>query len=199
MVELGFQRRARLCLAAGAAAPLIHSLVVVWLGAGDARYDWKLKGVSVLGADWNARAFVMNSAGFVLPGVLLVAFGMGLVSLMKGRRGKIGGFAMALSGIGFVLSGLISLPNVMHMLVTLGTILAAAAAFVILGRSTSRMLGWPSWRLFSVFVAIAVVSPILMMFWRPLYPGLWQRASLVAGFAWVEVVSFGLLWRGVKP
>ena len=199
--------RQNVLAACGIAAPLVFTAAVIAASVNHPGYDQLKNFISELGATGAPAAGVMNFAGFLPYGLLLVAFAL---AVHRGMRADAGGWLgpsmLALYGLAYVALAVSpcdpgcqaatpSLHHRMHFL--LGDLIFLTA---VLGPFTlyPRMLKDPAWR------SLAPATLILPgMAWLILeasgagVPGaLRQRVWLILVFLWIALVALRLLRIG---
>jgi len=97
----------RLLAICGITGPILYTIVVIVLGLLRPDYDHVMQSMSELGEVGSSNAIIMNTAGFALLGVLMIAFAFGLHRDISGGNGsKIGPALVALSGTALVITGI---------------------------------------------------------------------------------------------
>ena len=203
---VGLTRPAALA-ACGVAAPLVFTAAVIASSLNYPGYDNLRNFVSELGAVGAPGAAIMNYAGFLPYGILIIAFA---VALNRGIRPAAGGWlgpiVLAIYGLAYVgvavapcdpgcQSAAPSLRHRMHLL--LGDLIFLTA---VLGPFTlyPRMVNDRAWRSLS---AVTLVLPaaswvILELSGVGMSGPLRQRLWLLLLFVWIEVVAIRLLGIG---
>ena len=165
-------------------------------------YSHATKAVSELGSLDAPNAMAFNILGFILPGVLIVAFAL-RVATATGRR--IGPGLLALSGAFLCLAGLAranldnpgTIASILHIVGAIGSGVAWALALFPLGRFLVRS-GIVTWgRLtpwFGMFLFANVGWQILYQSTGTVLPGWGQRIAFFGYFFWLAVTGY-LLWR----
>ncbi|MER6004519.1 DUF998 domain-containing protein [Nonomuraea angiospora] len=207
-------------VAAGVLVP-----VLLWAdGATRPGYSLWHHGASQLGT--GERAW-LQTANFVLGGLLLLAFAAGLRRVLRGGRGTTWGPALiAVAATGMIVAGLVPTDPALGYppgqpasttggLTTSGLIHQAAgfalfaglsaAAFVLARRLGQQSRAWAvNSRLSgSLIIAFAFAAGIayrldVLGVWRPAPAGLLEHLSLLTGFGWITAVGVHLL-RAVAP
>ena len=202
---------ARRLLIAGVAAGILVPVVVLIDGATRPGYSLWRNGVSQLGTGDRAWLFATT---FIIGGVLLALFGIGLrLSLRGGRGGTWGPIMLLVAAVGFVVGGLVptdpalgyptnetgsaSVTAVIHQVA--GLLIFAgltSACFVVARRIAEDGRGWAVYSRVSgaLIVALAFAAGIAyrldtLDIWRPAPAGLLEQASFIVGYAWIAVVA----------
>jgi len=196
---------ARVLNAAGIAGPLLWLAALVYLGSLRPEYSHYRHYISELAARGTPTQHPMQIAGFILPGLMVVAFGVlvGLVSHTK--RAGAGAALLIVSGIARVAAGVFpsdpccapivpSFSERMHNAAGLAFVLAIAAAVLIWSAVTEPTFRtraqWFRWYSLATFVA-AVTMPLLLIRFGSgsANVGLMQRVSFSAFNVWVLVFA----------
>jgi hypothetical protein len=162
--------------------------------------------ISELGATGTSNADLMNWAGFIPAGIMLVLFGVSLTQLLpKGFLASTGSVLIVLFGIGMVVVGSLScdpgcpregsLENNLHDQISGPAFMCAIIGILILGLSFRRVQFWRRYWLYSVASAI-LSSGFLLGLINSLesyaYTGLWQRLLLLTIFLWFALMGLKL-------
>jgi hypothetical membrane protein len=189
----------------GTIGPALYAFVTGILGLLWAEYNPISIGMSELGAVGAPHAIFMNTFGFQLLGVLMVAFGFGLHrSLSTGWFSRIGSALIVIGGIDMIAVGFFpmdpaglpnSLTNIGHDITA--TIASNAITFgmIVISLSFRKDNRWRRYWLFTLISAIASIAlaPFPMIpIYNP-YAGLIQRIAMGFALLWIEVVSIKLL------
>ncbi|MEO3876700.1 DUF998 domain-containing protein [Nonomuraea sp. B12E4] len=166
----------------------------------------------------------LQTANFVVGGLLLLAFATGMRHTLRGGRGATWGpILLSTAAAGLVMAGLVSTdpalgyPPGQPTIVTTGGRLhqvagfmlfagLSAAAFVLTRRLGEASRNWATYSrvsgvLILVFAFAAGIAYRLdtLGMWRPAPAGLLEHLSLLTGFCWIIAVSVHLLRRPVHP
>lgn len=194
----------RMLTLGGVAGPILFTVIVVTCGALRPEYSHLSQFISELGEIGGPNAGLMNYAGFMVPGALILVSGLGLVGpLPRSGLTIAGAFLVALFGAGVFAAGVFScdpgcLPEnpsregFLHNLVSLIAFVAMIAGVALLGFQFRRMPGWPGFALYSFLTAAAAAALLLvMMIVTAAMPiiGLVQRVFLGVLFLWLILVS----------
>jgi hypothetical membrane protein len=196
---------ARVLNAAGIAAPLLWVAALIYVGSLRPEYSHYRQYVSELAARGTPTQHLMQVAGFLLPGLMIVAFGL-LVGLSA--HTKLAGAAAALlivGGIARIAAGVFpldpcctsmapSFSQRMHDAVGGVYVLATVTAVLIwcaVAEGTFRTRAhWFRWYSLATFVAAITLPLWLIRFGTdPGNVGLFQRASFGVLNLWVLVFA----------
>lgn len=194
----------------GIAATILFWVALFAFGAIQANYSHFTKAVSELGVIGSPNGPAWNVVGFIVPGLLLGACGVGLATAIDGRRGLLW-WSLLFSGLAFAGTGLIpaEMENgspLMQSPLTLGHVMMSSLSgvlwFVAVFLLPFRAQKNPKW---SHVLPAAVVLGIIafaglgvQIFAQALpyfeyRPGLAQRLSFATYFLWFIVFSCYLL------
>jgi hypothetical membrane protein len=200
--------------AAGIAAPVMWGAALVYIGSLVPEYSHYRQYISELAARGTPTQHLMQIAGFLLPGLMVVAFGM-LVGLSS--QTKLAGAGAALlivSGIARVAAGVFPLdpccaPMIpsfserMHNAAGGVYILTMGAAVLIwcavAERTFRTRAHWFRWYSLATFVAATTLPLWLIHFGAdPASAGLFQRASFLVLNLWLLVFAV-VVWLRLSP
>ena len=188
----------------GIAGAILFSAVIIVSAALRTDYSHIANFISELGATGTPHAALMNYAGFLPTGILLVVFGIAIARALPQRRfSMLAVMLVTLFGTGVAVSGVAScdagcpipggsVENIIHNNVAPMAFLCLIAAAAILG---VVFRGDSTWRSLSVF---SLVSSLLgLVFLAALVgslearelTGLWQRLLLAVLFVWCSVIG----------
>lgn len=200
---------------AGATLPVILGVA----GATRQGYSVWRNGVSQLGTGDGAWVFAV---AFVLSGVLLGLFALGLRRVLRSGRGATWGpIVIAVAAVGFIISGLVptdpalgyppgepptaTLAGRIHQ--GAGTLVfggLSAAAFILARRFRSEARGPATFSvvtgtLIIVFAFAAGIAYRLdsLGIWQPAPAGILEQLSLLAAYSWL--IAIGILYRRTQP
>jgi hypothetical membrane protein len=206
----------RLLLACGAIGPLLF--IVVFLIEGATRPDYSAwhNFVSLLSLGEQGW---MQIANFLICGVLVLCFAIGLRRVLRQGKGStwgpilLGIFGLSLIGAGlFVPDPLLGYPpgapntptfhGILHMVVSLIAFISLPAACFVLARRFAGDPAWRSWTLYSIATGILVVvffiAADVVASPNPNAPaGLVQRLSIIIGWGWIALLALRLV--STKP
>lgn len=174
-------------LAAGYVAGLAFVVALLIAGSNVEGYDHARHSVGVLGSGRSPEAFAFRAVGFVVPGVMLMAFGLALRRRLRldgaGAVARIGADLQAISGLAFWLQAAFGLdlanPDEAatqgHVVAHGVALLAAWAAMVAFAAGLRRL---PRWRPLAIAGALGAVALAGLLAWPPhlWLPG-WAGAS----------------------
>lgn len=202
--------RSRALAACGAAAPVLFTVAMIAASLQHPAYSHVKNFISELGATGAPAATIMNFAGFLPYGLLMVAFA---VAVHRGIRADDGGWLgpslLALYGLAYVGVAMApcdpgcqaATPSVHHRLhLLIGDVVlltAVLAPFTLY----ARMVKDPAWRSLGVATLVLPGASWLILEVSGLgVPGaLRQRLWLLLLFVWIELVAVRLLRVGVHP
>lgn len=194
------QRMLAIC---GIVGPILYTIVVVTVGLLRPGYNHLTQFMSELGEVGGPNAIIMNTAGFMLLGVLMVAFAFGLHRGIN-EGSKIGPALIAMSGAGWIAVGLfqadqnsvnISLTGMMHgigaMIVGIGFSIAPFA----IARRSRKDHQWASYRPYSLATGgLTVIIGLVFIFGGiERWMGALQRIVIGVPLLWIEVMAIRLL------
>lgn len=154
----------------------------------------------------------VQTANFVVGGLLMLALAVGLV-LLPGARQKVGAVLVGVWAVGLLGAGAFVIdpvsgyppgtPAVPDEATVAGTLhnLFAAAAFLSLGAACFVLAaGGRRWALYSVLSGVALLATFIVSGIGLAQAdavvdvaGLWQRISMIIGWVWLTVLALGLL------
>lgn len=187
------------------AATGIASVVLFWtalftFGGLDPTYSHATRAVSELGMVGAPHQWAWNIIGFVLPGLLLAWFGLGMARTLEGP-GAIGAVLLCISGTFFAATGVFpadlhergSFTTRAHIVSSFASLLVWLPAPILIAvsarRQSMRAMMWVS-----VAGLICVLAGVV--FGRELLSrGFAQRLNFATYFAWVLAVSLLLMRR----
>ena len=202
--------RSRALAACGAVAPVLFTVAIIAASLQHPAYSHVKNFISELGATGAPAATIMNFAGFLPYGLLMVAFA---VAVHRGIRADDGGWLgpslLALYGLAYVGVAMApcdpgcqaAIPSVHHRLhLLIGDVVlltAVLAPFTLY----ARMVKDPAWRSLGVATLVLPGASWLILEVSGLgVPGaLRQRLWLLLLFVWIELVAVRLLRVGAHP
>jgi hypothetical membrane protein len=194
----------RLLALGGVAGPLLFSAVVVAAGVARGNYSHVSNFISELGATGTPYAGLMNYAGFLPTGLMLVAFGIGLAKVLPGRRvASLAAVLVMLFGAGVAASGIAScdpgcpqtggsVENAVHNAIAPVAFLCLIAGAGILGVHFRSDRDWRSLSVYSLIssvIALCFLVALAMSLDSRELTGLWQRLLLFVLFLWCAVIG----------
>jgi hypothetical membrane protein len=193
------QSSQRLLAICGIVGPIFYTVVVFTLGLLQQGYNHVTQLMSELGAVSAPYALIMNTAGFALLGLLIIAFAFGLDrGISNGKGSKIGPALVAVSGAALVMMGIFPHPITLHiifaMIFTFAMILAQLAIYSRLRRDSQ----WQGYQYYSLATAIVAISAVCGFSVLEQWMGALQRVSMGVLLLWMEVMSIKLLRLFIK-
>jgi hypothetical membrane protein len=204
------QRRiARALNAAGIAAPLLWLAAIAYIGGLRPDYSHYRHYISELAARGTSTQGLMQVAGFVLPGLLVVAFGMLVGLSAQTKLAGAGAALLILSGMARIVAGAFpadpcctaitpSLSERVHDTAGLAYVLMMGATVLVwsaVAEPTFRTRAhWFRWYSLATLVA-AITLPLLLIRLGsdPANVGLFQRASFAVLNLWILVFAL-VVW-----
>lgn len=194
----------RVLVLGGIAGPVLFAIVVVICAELRPDYNHISQFISELGEAGGPDAALMNYAGFMVPGFLILLSGLGLAGrLPRSTLTVAGSFLVALFGAGVFAAGVFScdpgcLPEnpsregFLHNLVSLIAFVAMIAGVAVLGFQFRRMPGWHRFAGYSFVTTVAAAALLVgMVTVSAVTPviGLIQRFFLGVLFLWLVLVA----------
>lgn len=196
----------RLAAVCGIAVPIISLVVVLTMSYLHLGYSTVTQRISELGAAGAPYAIVMNLAGLIVSGVLVMVLSLGLyLGVRDGRASIIGAALLALSGAALVMTGIFTLdagglavsgPGMAHgFFARIGesAIIVAALAMSFGLKKDERWHAYALYCLMTAVVATALYLLIDLDFVAP-WKGIMQRLLVTVPLMWIEVMSVRLLF-----
>lgn len=187
----------------GIIGPIFYTIVLITLGLLRPGYSHITQSMSELGEVGGPNAIVMNTIGFPLLGLLLIAFAIGLHrGISEGKGSILGPSLVMLSGVGLIGSGIfpcdqgcvdVTIISKIHSIsATIAAFAMIFAAFAISYRVRNDHL-WEDYHLYSLLTGVvtAIVASAYMVF-EP-WLGVFQRLSMSVSLLWIEVMAIQLL------
>ena len=194
----------RILALGGVAGPALFASVVVLCAALRPEYSHLTQMMSELGETGGPYASLMNAAGFVPSGLLLIAFGGSLAWLVpRTQLSVVGALLVVLFGAGIASAGVFSCDSgcprqgisqeaTLHTIVSVIAFLSAVAACAIWAFVFRRLNAWRSLWIYSASSA-AVAFVLLLIFNASVesrtLSGVWQRLFLGTLYLWCAVVG----------
>jgi len=199
------QTRLRLLAICGVIGPVIYAIVVLTLGLLRPGYNPVTQSMSEFGEVGAPNAIVMNAAGFILLGLLMIAFTFGLHrGISKGKGSKIGPALLAVTGVGLVGAGIFpcdpgcvdeSLIGIVHSIFSTISAFAGIFAPFAISRRLKKDSLWQGYWAYSVVTGVMAlgVSAVYGLEILELWKGALQRVSMGIHLLWIEVMAIRLL------
>lgn len=188
----------------GIIGPVTYAIVLFTLGFIQPDYNCITQSMSELGAAGAPYALIMNTIGFPLLGILIIAFALGLQRGINGSL-KIGPVLIALSGLSLVMTGIfpcdpgcvdVTLRGLTHSIfATIAAFSMIFAPLFLLPRlkKDDRWQGYVTYSIISVIAATLVSAIYGFMAFEQL-TGVLQRISMGIMLLWVEVMAIRLFY-----
>jgi hypothetical membrane protein len=190
----------------GVAGPILFTVIMLLCASLRSDYSHIHHFISELGATGTLNAELMNWAGFIPAGAMIVLFGVSLTQLLpKGILTRTGSVLILLFGIGMVVVGFFScdpgcpregsMENNLHDQISGPAFMCGILGILILGISFRRLHFWREFWLLSVVSALISVGFLLGLISSLeaySYTGLWQRLLLLTIFLWIVMVGLKL-------
>jgi hypothetical membrane protein len=204
---------ARVLNAAGIAAPVLWVAAVIYIGSLRPEYSHSRQYISELAARGTPTQHLMQVAGFILPGLMVIAFGV-LVGLSAHTKLAGAGAALLIvGGIARITAGAFPLdpccatiaPSFSHRIhnaAGAGYVLSMSAAALIwcavAERTFRTRAHWFRWYSLTTFVAAITLPWWLIRFGTdPTSVGVFQRASFGILNLWLFVFAL-VVWSAVE-
>ena len=188
----------------GIIGPILFAIVEITLGLFQPTYNHAAQYISELGATGAPNAIIMN-VGLFLLGILIIAFAFGLyLGINEGRSSKIGPTLLAVSGAGFMATGLfpcdpscvnVTFTGKMHVVSARIAWIGMILALLFIAQRFKKDRQWRSYRLYTVATALVTLILALMLLFIRIdgWMGALQRVFLGVRLLWIEVVAIKLL------
>ena len=182
----------------GITGPILFTAVTIICAAVRPGYDHFRNLISELGAHGTANATLMNYAGFIPAGIMMVAFGVALSRTLPSTRLNATAAALIMIfGVGVLTSGIFScdpgcpadgsLENMIHDRIAPIAFLSLIIGVAILGFQFRRTPNWSQLARYSLLTSAAALIcmiALILSFNTRTQTGLWQRLMLGALFVW---------------
>ena len=189
----------------GILAPIVFVLALIVFSLLTPNYSNLTNAISELGALGAPYALAWNVVGFILVGVLIVAYAWGLHMGIHPEPGAIiVPLLVGISGIGSIGLGIFpaeagfrpSTQTTLHfVMVSVNYLPFILVAFIFAFRLKGDPY-WKRWMLFSIVMGVLAIASFFIP--RTIPAGLSQRIGLGAYFMWVLVMGYALLRRPVR-
>jgi hypothetical membrane protein len=190
----------------GVAGPILFTVIMLLCASLRSDYSHIHHFISELGATGTLNAELMNWAGFIPAGAMIVLFGVSLTQLLpKGILTRTGSVLILLFGIGMVVVGFFScdpgcpregsMENNLHDQISGPAFMCGILGILILGISFRRLHFWREFWLYSVvsaLISVGFLLGIISSLEAYSYTGLWQRLLLLTIFLWIVMVGLKL-------
>lgn len=195
----------------GIIGPALYTIVMIVVGFLRSDYNPVTQHMSELGEVGGPNAIIMNIAGFIMSGLLIIAFAFGLHrGISEGKGSKIGPVSIAVAGTGAVLVGIFpfdpsvlfpSFTGIMHivsvMILSVGLVIAPFA----IARRIKHDQRWKGYLLYCRATGVVTVFVGAIFFSMTIrdWAGLLQRVSMEVPLLLVEVTAIQLLRLSIRP
>ena len=194
--------------AAGLAAPVLYAAALVYIGSLRPEYSHYRQYVSELAARGTPTQHLMQVAGFILPGLMVVGFGVLVGLSAQTKLAGAGAGLLIVSGIARITAGVFPLDSCCAPVPSFSERMhnAAGATYVVVmvtavliwctvaERTFKTRAQWFRWYSLVTFVAAVTLPWWLMRFGAdPVNVGLFQRASFSVLNLWLFVFAL-VLW-----
>ena len=195
----------RLLAICGIIGPILYAIVVIILGFLQPGYSHVTQSMSELGEVGAPNAIIINTAGFPLLGLLMIAFSFGLHrGISEGKGSKIGPALVALSGAALVITGIftcdpgcvdVSMVGITHSVFAMISAFAMILAPLALCSRLNRDRLWQGYLYYSLATVIVagLISAVYGFGVFEPWTGVLQRASMGIALLWMEVMAIRLL------
>ena len=195
----------RLLAICGIIGPILYAIVVIILGFLQPGYSHVTQSMSELGEVGAPNAIIMNTAGFPLLGLLMIAFAFGLHrGISEGKGSKIGPALVALSGAALVITGIftcdpgcvdVSMVGITHSVFAMISAFAMILAPLALCPRLNRDRLWQGYLYYSLATVIVagLISAVYGFGVFEPWTGALQRISMGVSLLWMEVMAIRLL------
>jgi len=189
----------------GILGPVFYFIVIAVVGYLHPNYSHMSQSMSELGSIGASYAVIINTLGFPLLGLFMIAFSIGIDrGIERNRASKVGPALVTLSGLALIMTGIfrcdpgcidVTWVGTTHsVFATIAAVSFSIAPIFVAVRQWSDSR-WRRYTLFSWLVAIITLS--LSMFYSldifESYVGLLQRISMGLPLLWMEIISIRLL------
>lgn len=170
-------------------------------------YDHINHFISELGATNTHHATLMNYAGFIPSGLMIIQFAISLLSLLSmSVAGRFGAVLVGLFGTGVILVGFFScdqgcpqkdgsFENMMHNAVSGPAFLSVIIGILLLAFAFRKSIQWNRLWIYSLMSSLVAALFMILLInsieSREL-TGLWQRLLLATVFLWLSIISINL-------
>jgi hypothetical membrane protein len=185
----------------GFGAPILFWGIYLPMASWRDDYSIFSKAISELGAVDAPHAWVWNFFGYIIPGLLIAVFSIGLYQNLGSRKGrKLGFLGISMSGLFMALSGVFpgdfenraSFTMIMHVVGSFGSYIFFLIGVFSFARG---MKTDPYWKNF-VFPGLLLTAVTFAFgawpFVFPQIPSLGQRVVFLAYFSWISLYAYAL-------
>lgn len=198
-------RTQKLLALCGVTGPILYTTVVIILGFLWPGYNHVSQLQSELGATGAPNAIIMNVFGFLLLGILLIAFALGLYRNLNKEKGTmIGSALIVVTGVSLVAVAFfpcdpgcvnISFTGMMHGVFATSSAVSMVLATIILAQQFNDDNRWKNYWLYTLATGImtSIFGLSLLFIVIEGWMGAIQRISMGIPLFWMEVISIRLL------
>jgi len=191
----------RLAAIAGILGPILYAVVIVVIGALQSGYSHISQSMSELGAVDAPYKLVINTLGFPLLGLFMIAFAIGIdLGMERNRASRVGPALIIISGLSLILTGVFPCDTGCIDITWTGTTHSVFATISAISFSIApifiaiRQWSDTRWRRYIAFSwLIAIITLLLSILYSmeifESYVGLMQRVSMGLPLLWMEVMS----------
>jgi len=210
MSESQLNRAQSLLALCGIIGPILYSIMVITLGLFRPNYNHITQIMSELGEVGAPNAVIMNTAGFILLGLLMIFFALGLHrGISEGEGSKIGPALVAVSGAFLVLLGIFpcdpgcaneSSVGIMHEVFAMMHGFAMIFAPLAIAQRLKKDSRWQGYLYYSLAtgVVVAVLASLYGFNVFEPWKGALQRVLMGVPLLWVEVMAIKLLRLSIR-
>jgi len=189
----------------GIVGPIFYAIVIGIVGYLQPDYSHISQSMSELGASDVPYALIINTLGFPLLGIFMIAFALGIDrGISSNKASRVGPALIVLSGVSLIMTGIfpcdpgcidVTWVGVTHSIfATVAAISFAIAPVLVAIRQWSDS----RWRSYTTFSWITAVITLLLSMLYSLdifesQDGLFQRLSMGLPLIWMEITSIKLL------
>jgi len=185
----------------GIVGPVLYTIVLVTLGLLRPGYNHVTQSMSELGELGGPNAIIMNIAGFILLGLMMIAFAFGLHrGIGEGEGSKIGPVLVAVSGVALVITGIfpcdpgcvdVSIVGSTHSVFAVIAAFALTFAPLAIFQTLKKDNRWHSYLAYSLVTTVValVLSAVYGFNVSEQWKGLLQRISMGVPLLCVEAAA----------
>jgi hypothetical membrane protein len=201
----------RLTAIGGIFGPIFYAIVIAIIGSLHPDYSHISQSMSELGAVDAPYALIINTLGFPLLGLFMIAFAVGIdLGIERNRASKVGPALIVLSGVSMVMTGIfqcdsgcvdVTWVGVTHSIFAMIAAISFSIAPIFIAIRQWSDSRWRRYIAFSWVIAIVTLL-ISMLFSLDIFEqqiGLLQRVSMGLPLIWMMVMSIKLLRISRRP
>ena len=194
----------------GIIGPILYSIMLITLGLFRPGYNHVTQIMSELGEVGAPNAIIMNTAGFILLGLLMISFAFGLDrGISEGEGSKIGPALVAVSGAWLVLLGIFpcdpgcvneSFVGITHEVFAIMHAFAMIFAPLAIAQRLKKDSRWQGYLYYSLATGVvgAVIASVYGFNVFEPWKGALQRVLMGVPLLWIEVMAFKLLGLSIR-